>query len=1006
MKAASRSLSHKIALFAAACTLLMYPIGASSVSTPEAYAQSGPGPDWNEYSNFYMGVELQYPSDWFRDGEFLEYMFDMTFLSELENDDDEYNERLILVVEKVPSDFSLSEYEEGLIDTLREESEFSIVGSGTQGTLAGYAARSITYTSYAQLDDLNLKSKVVWTVVEDRAYVLHAYAQREKYDDYVDTFDAIVSTFKITDTSPDEPTPSYTAFTASGDLFRIDRPYTWYVASLQEELPTDDSVVAFYSPWHGYVFDGGVIHITRIDGLASGTTLQRYSEETLDGLRELEDFELIDSSEFEFSGQPARQITYTWRMGDDIIRAAEVWALVGSNAYHMSASVEDVIFEGYTPVFSRAVESFEFLGGAGAGSVEDGPGDSGEQEYLQYESSDYGISMKYPSEWLKLEPEEFAVIFTAPGDFGGDLYYENVIVGVTDSPIKLSMDEYTKLNIASMRSELEDPVVLESKSATLGGHSAHQVVMTGTLEIDVKMFAIWTMVENRQFFLLFSSEEDRYDEYTDVLMAMISSFEIDETKLETGYILYSSKELGMKAQYPANWQITETPEDGKPTAVTFSDKSQYRYFSMGLQRTLLAVSLEEFSTTITEGLAKDSDSFRLVESTPAELSGYPAHKIVYTMFLDVPQGATPDIQPVSYVSSESSVQVKSAIYVTQVNGIAYTASFGTTATGYLDFIGTANRMLDSVVINAEDVTEKISARYSDPASSLSFEVPTGWTGYHSTIGNVTAVGLLGEIQSRPDLDGSMIWILVENLTSVLERSENESGDEGNCTPYRDSYLVQATAELQMTWYSMECNFYGMEVISKSYSLYTTKDVISVTLFAEDRDSFDRAIPELEKVIKSMEAEKAINAFNSDRYDHLFGITSLNQTVSARNTTQTVHFSTKSNITDILFDESNKTLSFKVDGKTGSSGFVSVEVSDILEGPYAVTVDGVATEDFHLSHNEIDDKVSVYVNYKHSVHDIAITGATVVPEFPAAGLVLLLAGSAISLSVIYGRKLQN
>lgn len=95
----------------------------------------------------------------------------------------------------------------------------------------------------------------------------------------------------------------------------------------------------------------------------------------------------------------------------------------------------------------------------------------------------------------------------------------------------------------------------------------------------------------------------------------------------------------------------------------------------------------------------------------------------------------------------------------------------------------------------------------------------------------------------------------------------------------------------------------------------------------------------------------------------------------------VDVKTSSTITNFILDEKANRLSFRVEGESGTTGSTEVSIGKILEGPYSVTVDGKSTTDFEVN-NDSSGIVTIKISYTHSVHAITITGARVVPEFPA------------------------
>ncbi len=119
----------------------------------------------------------------------------------------------------------------------------------------------------------------------------------------------------------------------------------------------------------------------------------------------------------------------------------------------------------------------------------------------------------------------------------------------------------------------------------------------------------------------------------------------------------------------------------------------------------------------------------------------------------------------------------------------------------------------------------------------------------------------------------------------------------------------------------------------------------------------------------------------------------------------VDVKTSSTITNFILDEKAKRLSFRVEGESGTAGSTEVSIGKILEGPYLVTVDGRVTTDFEVS-NDPSGVATIKIFYTHSVHAITISGASVVPEFPAMiWIAIVPALVAITVITRFGKGLR-
>ena len=119
----------------------------------------------------------------------------------------------------------------------------------------------------------------------------------------------------------------------------------------------------------------------------------------------------------------------------------------------------------------------------------------------------------------------------------------------------------------------------------------------------------------------------------------------------------------------------------------------------------------------------------------------------------------------------------------------------------------------------------------------------------------------------------------------------------------------------------------------------------------------------------------------------------------------VHTFSNSTITDFMFNQSLKQISFSVGGTSGTTGFSNVTIpKDLLAGQYTVFDDESQSLVFDEQSNESHNFLSF--NYTHSSNIIRIEGTKVIPEFPAwTPLLLLLITLTVALST-YKRRLAK
>lgn len=111
----------------------------------------------------------------------------------------------------------------------------------------------------------------------------------------------------------------------------------------------------------------------------------------------------------------------------------------------------------------------------------------------------------------------------------------------------------------------------------------------------------------------------------------------------------------------------------------------------------------------------------------------------------------------------------------------------------------------------------------------------------------------------------------------------------------------------------------------------------------------------------------------------------------------------STVSDFLFSEFEKLVSFNVTGPDGTTGFCRVTISNGLLGdPYVVLVNGFPP----LTIDEWSNGTHtfLYFTYDHSTKPVEIIGTTVVPEFPTWISLAVIFALFAAFTVIYKRRI--
>jgi hypothetical protein len=123
-----------------------------------------------------------------------------------------------------------------------------------------------------------------------------------------------------------------------------------------------------------------------------------------------------------------------------------------------------------------------------------------------------------------------------------------------------------------------------------------------------------------------------------------------------------------------------------------------------------------------------------------------------------------------------------------------------------------------------------------------------------------------------------------------------------------------------------------------------------------------------------------------------------QTVIFNENSIRVEINSSSTISNFALDEMRKSISFNASGAAGE-GMTEIYIGTILEGPYTVSVDGEVLEDVEVIQLEESGMSMIRIAQVQNSSVVTITGTNVVPEFPAAWILAVVATVGIAAVVV-------
>lgn len=152
-------------------------------------------------------------------------------------------------------------------------------------------------------------------------------------------------------------------------------------------------------------------------------------------------------------------------------------------------------------------------------------------EFSVYESSSYGVTIKYPQDWQIHHIEDpftgDVVKFWSPPTSNAQELIAEVNINVEDLKEPTSLAEYTNFFVHEITKLFTNARIHESHATKLSNLPAHEVVYSGKEQgYKIKRMAVWTLKNNKAYIVTYTAEESQYDKFLKIAQTMIESLKI------------------------------------------------------------------------------------------------------------------------------------------------------------------------------------------------------------------------------------------------------------------------------------------------------------------------------------------------------------------------------------------------------------------------------------------------------------------------------------------------
>ena len=487
----------------------------------------------------------------------------------------------------------------------------------------------------------------------------------------------------------------------------------------------------------------------------------------------------------------------------------------------------------------------------------------------------------------------------------------------------------------------------------------------------------------------------------------------------SGIQLYQNTDFGLALFYPSDWereQNFELPEGGIVgfRAPVENEEDVFRETLDIVYNNLPGgTTLDDYTDTLLQRYHDNLANFTIIESSPSSLSNssISSHTLVF-----------------NFSDGDYSYQ---ALNIWSVIGdkaliVIYYAEPGK----YSIYLPVINKMIDSLKVDPVIFGKpEPGGQYVIPSLGFKAEIPHDWTSIKSgESGNSTLLKAAPlPFADSNSTDRAIMFITLEetrqNQTSndIASHFLNDSDRDFMCgTKISSASIVNLNGDVKSLESELKCSD-GMAMKKiKSYMVASQGLIIFVGYGASSDAAYEKYLADFDESIQRLELPGATNLSAPNEFASLFGLAIGQKAFEINGTSNTIDYATANNSTvfDLALDEDAKRLSFTIqdynssdnitrDPSTGmaAGSLMFIRISDILLGPYVVTIDGkVITGGGGVDGDgagvlTIDDKTdnaSTYLilSYDQNVdqqHRITIVGTNVVPEFTLGMTTLIFAG---------------
>jgi len=162
--------------------------------------------NFTNYSSSISGVKVKYPLNWQHAEQPVGRIYIIQFFSPLQNDADNFRDNINIAIENLPNNrTNVTQYSNASIRVItRSLPGFNLIASNNSENFHGSPAAEKIFTAKQAVLDKNLKAVALdlkmtqlYTLKNNKAYVITYAAETSNYDRYLPTVQKIIDSFQI-----------------------------------------------------------------------------------------------------------------------------------------------------------------------------------------------------------------------------------------------------------------------------------------------------------------------------------------------------------------------------------------------------------------------------------------------------------------------------------------------------------------------------------------------------------------------------------------------------------------------------------------------------------------------------------------------------------------------------------------------------------------------------------------------------------------------------------------